>query len=278
MSEKTKQILKKYGGWILLSVILALLITPHLYWLRSSGTWSGRQAICGTKGAYERSTDLRQIALNSEYWNFQSVEVTGKLIFVLSRATFYLRDGIFILPLDTSDCQHLGSFASGETLVVVAGAVAKNGNEPLIVVNGLRETVPAWAQVVYNAGFLGVLVAMGIGLSILSRWFLVRIGFIKPRPALSRDEINNQKASRIFFTGIAMPVLWLFNPIFGAGFSIFSVIVNWDGFHSQKRRMAITGAILCVAGFVVMTVVSIGLGSFTSPSVNFYAGTLAHPR
>ncbi|MDO8516109.1 MAG: hypothetical protein Q7S28_02565 [bacterium] len=277
MSDKTKHILKIAGIWVALSALIGLLLaTPVLYLNAHSDSSGGRHAICGVESPDARDTDLEQIALNLDYWDHQPAAVSGKLSYAPSRETFYLRDGIFVLPLDVSDCQNLDVFKKGETPVAVKGIVANDGDSPLLVVTDLGEMVPDWAQMMFNAGIWGgifILIGLCGELGKLLRWFLVLIGLMKPKPELSPDEvekIKERKAGMMVIYGIFTPLVWFVNPIAGAGLQILAVVSGLSGFQSQKRKVAIVGAILCGTGLIVMTFVSVGLGLFKDPQMNFY--------
>ncbi|MDO8558541.1 MAG: PsbP-related protein, partial [bacterium] len=98
----------------------------------------------------------------------------------------------------------------------------------------------------------------------------------KPDPL--PEEALNKNAGRMLSAGIIAPFLWAANPIVGAGVHIFSLIHYRGALRSQKRKMAIAGVILCVAGLVLMPIDSIGMGRFKKPYANFYAdgpGSLA---
>ncbi|MDO8558212.1 MAG: hypothetical protein Q7S09_03430, partial [bacterium] len=190
MSEKIKQILKRIAGWLVyIAVVSLLIIGPNLYWLNSSAPWSGRQAVCGGESKDGIRSDLQRIVLDAADLNSGPVELSAELSYAPSQGIFYLRDGIFSVPLDTSDCQGLEGFQNGESFVAVKGTVEKDDEILILAVNGLRETVPIWVQIMYNAGIWGgiagtiMLLAMGFaGVRALFRKLLVRIGRGKPKP------------------------------------------------------------------------------------------------
>ncbi|MBI4992493.1 MAG: hypothetical protein HZB99_04755 [Candidatus Harrisonbacteria bacterium] len=286
MPEKIKQIIRKVGilaMFVAASYILTL--APNFYWYSSSGLWNGRQAVCGTAEEidYFYDKNLREVILNTGteydylqvYDNKWPVKVSGKLSYSPGQEIFYLRDGIFSLPLNVSNCQNIQSFEKGEKLIAVKGIVSEDGDKLLISVTELRETVPGWVQIIYNAGIWGgiILVSFVIfsGFSAFFRRFLVRIGLIKLKPAILPEAIQEKNAVNMFVAGIAAIYIWVLNPVIGAGLQIFSLIFYRDGLRSKKRSIAIAGAVLCGAGFIAMLIEGISLGRFEKPYANFYS-------
>lgn len=267
-------ILKKIAGWLVFIAAITLLsVSPPLYFRYANGSWEGRQAFCGTGQAEAEETDLREIVLHPEYWDSQRVLVTGELSYASDRGMFHLRDETSVLPLDTSGCQGLEAFKEDEVPVFVRASVARNGDEPILVADGVRESAPGFVQTAFSAGLLGILAVWGLiaaGILWLVKRFLIFIGVMKKKPALLPEEIAAKKAGSLLLAGIFAPVLWYLNPFFGAGYTIAALIRGWRGLRSSKRTVAIVGMTLCVTGLVVMSVVSLGFGWFEKPGLNFY--------
>ena len=296
MLEKIKQIFKKIRGWVALIIIVnAFMFLPDLYWYSFPDLRNSNRAVCGVAEEinYFYSQNLREIILDREtsidtsidnrysdylqlYDNKWPVKVSGQLSYSSSQKTFYLRDGIFFLPLNVSSCQSLSSFEKGETSVIVQGTVSGNDGGLLLTVIELHKTTPSWIQIIYSAGFWGNIMLFLIGLlsviSVLLQKLILRIGLAKPNIFPSFLLIKDWKAPKLLIGGIIALFVWIINPIVGALIQIFSLIAYQDELRAQKRKMAITGAILCVAGFIIMTIWSMGIGTFEKPleDFNFY--------
>ncbi|MFY9462133.1 MAG: hypothetical protein WAP51_02945 [Candidatus Sungiibacteriota bacterium] len=280
MSEKIKHNLKVAGGWVAFIVAMGLLMASPAFYLRVySGSLNGRQAVCAAGGADAKTVPLQEVILRSDYWNFQKVAVSGKLSYSENRETFYLRDGIFSIPLNVSDCQNLHDFEQDEMLIAAKGAVSEDNGELLLTVTELREEVPGFFKVMFNAGFLGLISILAVPLILgfiqLLLRFLALTGLKKTRGVLSPEETGNRAAGRMLLVSIGAPLTWFINPVFGAGFHIFNVLRNRSGLRSPKSKVAIAGVTLSVAGFVFMFMFSFGAGAFEdmSKSFNFYAIT-----
>lgn len=274
MTARLKTILKKIGGWIaFLALTVLLCAAPQIYLRYRAHSSLSRRAVCWSESVGARSADVERVVSKARYWNHQSVSLSGRIVFSSAQGTFYLRDGIFSLPLDVSDCQGLDAFQDGETPVRVQGTVAENGGAPLLVLTKLYETVPTFLQVAFAAGLFGIFilfvkfVAGVIGLLI---WFLVLIGLVKRRPPPSAEEVNSKKAGATLVSGLFLPFLWFFNPIVGAGYHVSALVSGWRGLHSKKRPVAIAGIALCALGLVVMPLASIAYGWHEDLNRNIY--------
>ncbi len=277
-SPKIKNILKKIGGVAIFVVIIFFLAcSPNFYLLAHGSSWKGRSAVCGTSSPDTKKTTLQDINLHFDYWNFAQVSVPGNLSYNSAEETFYLHDGAFIIPVDVSDCQNLFGFKNNAAAFVDAtGSLAKNGDKPVLILTSLKESVPPFFQVLYNAALWGVF-ALFIALFFVPYlfivWILRRFGIVKPKPVSSPDEKKESFARALVMAGIGAPILWLLNPIVGAVYHIVAVIFFRTGLESKKRKTALAGLILCIVGFAIMLFISIGRGTFEKPATDFFNST-----
>lgn len=291
ISPKIKIVLKKIGPWVLaVAVIIFLSILPALYYRHVSGNKDGRSAVCAIERQqystggdidpllnYQR-TSLQEIFFDSTHKNLEKVIVSGNLRYIKKENTFYLRDGVFLIPLNISGCQQLAQFKKdGENFVTVAGIVSLNDGELLLSVTGLRDTIPGWMQIIITFVFIiiGPLIwylifwALFRGLS----WILIKLGIKKkPEPvATSVQKTSEKKAGwSLVLAVIALP-LWFLNPYVGILLQLFGIYLAYLARTSEKKKIAFIGGTISGVGLVLMLFIFIGLGKFgIAPKVNFF--------
>ena len=268
-------ILKKIAGWTAFLVVTVLLLaSPELYVKWHSGSWSERAAVCGQESPHARDATLREVSTHADYWNGQQVSLLGNLSYLKAEGIFYFRDGIFSAPLDISGCQHVNDFKNEEIPVSIKGTVVDNNGLPLIEVTDLREIVPGFVQMLFDAGFLLMLALFCfavVGLAKSFIWAVRRLGLvIKPRPPLSQDERKSKAAVSLLTAAILAPLVWFLVPAAGAVYHVIALAANWKGLRSKRKRTSIAGLAMCVIGFLGMALVSLANGSFEKPVFNPY--------
>ena len=267
-----------------LAVSIILFFAPNLYLLLSSGTWNGRQAVCGTPSTGVQPNDLEYTALEQIIQNpvqgnaSEQVLTTGNLIYSSGRETFYLQDGIFILPVDTSDCQGLDIFKSNSAFVVASGIVTTDNGDEFLAANSIASTVPNW---VTNLVVISLFVALGLIIGFITlivqfivpffRWLFTRIGIRKPKPAVTETKETKDKLSRwsgvlSILLSIFAPIFWFFSFVVGAATQIFLLIYAWRVLKKFMRKTAVAVMILCGIGLVMMTFIFIGTRGFSATS------------
>jgi len=296
LSQRQKDILRKIKPWaVWLAVFIILFFTPNLYLLLSSGKWSGRQAVCGAPSTGVLPNDLEYTALQQIVQNpaqgdaSKQLLTTGNLIYSSVRDTFYLQDGIFILPVDTSDCQGLDVFKDNNTFVAASGNVVSDNGYEFLAANSIVSTIPNWVtNIVMVSLFVGLgliigLIALIIQCAVsLFRWLFTRIGIMKPKPAETETKEIKNKLSRwsgisSILLSIFTPVFWFFSFFVGAVTQILLFIYAWRVLKTSKRKTAIAVMILCSAGFVIMTFIFIGTQGFSATTTTSSATYAVSP-
>jgi hypothetical protein len=282
MSDTIKHVLKKIIFWACFAALFNLCIwSPNIYWHYTTGTSGGYQALCSNQStSASTQVTVADIVLENKS-AAQVVDVSGQLVYAPEEDMFFLQDGILRLPLDLSDCQNLDNFKKGEPLVVAKGTVTIDNDKVLLVVNGLRSTVPDWFQVLYSGGVFGsiifaifVIIWLAKGLA----WLLAKIGIgFKNKQPLSPEARKNRQAGFLLLIGLAAPLLWLLNPYLGAVIHLLALLfLAHGGLRSGKRTVAIIGVCLCSAGLVVMFFVSLANFYFykSLSNANFFASSI----
>ena len=266
---KSLRILKKISLFVLALAFVGLLFyAPMIYsWASSpSGTPDQEEAVCryADETGHEAST-LRKIALDFDPLKNPLVGVRGKLSYAPVSQSFYLRDGVFSVPVSLSGCRDFDAFKEGETVVMVKGVVAARDGRPIIAVHSVRETVPRWVQFIADAGLLGL---WGLAVSLLTllfqffSWLGVLIGLRKRKEPPSPAFKLNQHAGASLVAGIAAPLFWIVSPAIGLFFHVVGLVRGRLGLRSQKRRVAVAGLILCGIGLLVIPLVYASTGKF----------------
>ena len=274
---KNKPKLIKVCSWLLFLAGLGwFTASPLIYFAVATPTRQQEHAICANadiKGAIP--THLQNLLLNRGVWNNQLVQVTGQVSYVAANQTYYLRDGIFIVPLNTASCRYAEGFRPGLTLAAVRGTLNQNDHQPSLTVANMQTTVPLWIQLMWSCGLIwtGLLVWFVIimGLGTLLRKFLTFIGLLQPKPALSEEIRNESKAGTLVLSSIVGLFFWIANPVAGAILIVLALLYGRPALQSQKRKVALAGIILCVAVLVIMSGVTWLYGDLT-PSHTLYAG------
>ncbi|MBI4117678.1 MAG: hypothetical protein HY453_01185 [Parcubacteria group bacterium] len=279
MKEKIKKSYKRTVIPAALIVLIALLVlSPNLYWLTQSSLWYGQRAICGnvTNKNNAQRINLSDIYFQADTLNFRAVSMTGELRYSKSGEAWYLKDGIYILPLDTADCQNMNGFKNDQHIVAIQGTVQTRNGTPFLLVSDLQETVPTSVQIFYSGGIWGLIALVVFFLSNLPkflRFFFIRLqGKNEHRTSLPENHPEKQAKKSLIFGIVAFPA-WMVNPILGAGLQIYSLIAHHDGIRSRRRIKAFSGMILCSLGLIIMPIESIGFERFEKPIANFYASS-----
>jgi len=285
LSQKQKDILKKMRPWaICLGVFIILFFSPNFYLLFSSGRWNGRQAVCAAPGTGVQPNDLEYTALQKIVQNLpqegasDQVLTTGRVIYSSEQETFYLQDGIFTLPIDTSDCQGLDVFKNGNTFAVVSGNLISDNGYEFLAANNIASTVPNW---VTNLVMVALFVAVGliIGFIILIvrllefffSWLFLRLGIKKPKPAAAETKEMAAGPSRragvlSIILSVLAPIFWLFSFVVGIVTQILLSLYVWRVLKKSMPKTALAVMILCGAGFFIMAFIFIGIGGFSATS------------
>jgi len=296
LSPKTKNILIKLGPWVLfIGIFLLFVISPALYYKSISGNSNGRSAVCAIEqkyysngspidpfANYEQSS-LKEIFSDDTHENMNKVIVFGNLTYSKTEDAFYIRDGLFIIPLDVSGCQNMTQFKNKpETPIVVAGISTMYNGMPLILVTGLHDSVPGWVKVMDNGGTM-VMVALiyfyligglALGLNLL----LVKIGLRKTqnKNLTLAPKTPEKKALWSIIYGIIGIPIWFLNPYAGILVQIYATYMGYKGLVSQKRKFAFIGIIVSGTGLVIMTFIFIFMGRFFNPpQTNIFNGMIS---
>lgn len=141
---------KNVFRFVVLPLQVLALVGPFLYLFLYSPTKFGESATCAGAGAaqYERPS-LKEMIFEQESWKDKDVKVTAMMEFAPVSEEFYLRDGIFVVPLDVSGCENTEIFTAGPALVDVEGKVIFEEDSPLLVVDDFNETAPNWMYVFF---------------------------------------------------------------------------------------------------------------------------------
>lgn len=238
------------------------------------------EIICSNKAesGYAEST-VKDAVLGHGADNNSKIKLAGKISYSATAGSFYLRDGAFILPLDLSTCADADVYKMNrETLIFTGGVISRADNGATLRVDGIRNNMPVWMQIMFNAGiygwigaFFGAIILLFRGFSRLINWFLIMIGLRhqKSESEIPAETVDNQSAGSAALAGIFAPLLWGANPIIGAIWLGFGIYSGWKGMKSEKKKIAFIGLILCAAELIILPFISIFFGWFsTAPEPN----------
>jgi|GEM_PF-3092179 len=255
------------------------IFVPYLYWYTKSKNFSGQQTYCGSLVDKTTDTSLEKIFLN-KILNAQAINVYGRLVYNPVKESYNLQDGLFSIPVDLSECQELNYFRDNNPLVIINGTVNYNNEKPYIFVHGLKESIPGWLQVIYNAAPLTstyITFSLLFGIISFFRWLLPKIGLGKEKKKEKNITlINNRRAGSLILLGLFTPLTFLINPYLGLGIYLAGLLA-WakPALQSQKKIVAFIGLCFCTLGIISMTIYTFSIDAFRVPhGINFFDGII----
>lgn len=231
--------------------------------------------VCSNKAetGYAEST-VKDAVLGHGVDNNAKIKLSGKISYSATAGSFYLRDGAFILPLDLSTCADADVYKMNrETLIFTGGVISRANSGATLRVDGIRNNMPVWMQIMFNAGiygwigaFFGAIILLFRGSSRLINWLLTAIGLRhqKSESEIPAEAKDNRDAGSSVLAGIFAPLLWGANPIIGAIWLGFGIYSGWKGMQSEKKKIALIGLILCSAELIILPIISIFFGWFSA--------------
>lgn len=149
---------KDIRSMIMIFVMLLAVLSPLFYLLFFSPTKYGETVACASKSAAAYgSSSIENILSRPEQYQNTPVRLSGKITYYPISGLF-LRDGIFIIPLDFSTCKGIAAYERGiSALADVKGSVIIADNEPRILVEDFNETAPNWVWFLSGMGVIALL-------------------------------------------------------------------------------------------------------------------------
>lgn len=145
----------KVGTYLILAITVIVLILSPITHLPPYYPWkSGTRLKCEVPYSNHKDVKIEKIILEAEAWDEMAVSVEGELSFAPTKEMFYLRDGMFTLPLLTYRCENVNNLQL-PTFVAVDGTVAIVDGQSILIADGIKETVPNWAFVNFFSGAYG---------------------------------------------------------------------------------------------------------------------------
>lgn len=175
---------------IVIFVLFLGMISPLLYLFLFSPTKFGETVHCKSTSTEKQEytkVSIENVLLDSETYKDTNVRIAGKTAFYPKSGTF-LRDGIFIIPLDVSSCKGVEAYERGfSAWADIQGKVMTKDDEPYILADSFSETEPYWILTLSGFSFIGLFPALLI--------IFIRQRRAKKNASVSRNSENNTEQS-----------------------------------------------------------------------------------